>query len=466
MSFKQILLVITIAVVAVVMTACGSAVKGNPKIDDTVYGNGGMQVRKGNFVYFMNGFYGVDEITDKTNKDGKVVRGGIYRVELNDGALPVDKDGNITGAVQIVSKITCYEFGGFYIYDNYIYYASPNNQKDKSGTLLKDRVDFYRCKIDGTNNTRIYTTESSYSSVQFNVAKLSKDAKNASTYLTILDGSNLISFEFSKDKNKGKTKIAEDVTGVAWSEISTYEYNQSATAFEKTVFFTQATVDTNKISSYNLTTQETKVIVDNNTASFTLKGCKASKIYYEKAQNGSTVFASNTLGASFENSENIYYNNSYSNYFVVGGEQGEFEGGVIATNDSGTYFVKIGANGETSRTTIASKKYNILFSSGSKIYVRESAVQIYVIDLTDATFEAKAILGSSVEGKNDASKYVDFDGRFITYLASNKVDDKTTYYTHIVDLAQYDEADGYFDAFVGEYAKGEKPKKDDTDSSK
>ena len=91
-------------------------------------------------------------------------------------------------------------------------------------------------------------------------------------------------------------------------------------------------------------------------------------------------------------------------------------------------------------------------------------VQIYVIDLTDTTFEAKAILGSSVEGKNDASKYVDFDGRFITYLASNKVDDTTTYYTHIVDLSQYDEADGYLDVFVGEYAKGEKPSTDDTDS--
>ena len=466
MSFKQILLVITMAVIAVAMTACGSAVKGNPKIDDTIYGNGGMQVRKGNFVYFMNGFYGVDEITDKSNKDGKVVRGGIYRIELDNGALPVDEDGNLTGAVQIVSKITCYEFGGFYIYDDYIYYASPNNQKDKSGTLLKDRVDFYRCKIDGTNNTRIYTTESAYSSVQFNVEKLDKDAKNASTYLTVLDGSDLIAFEFGKNKNGAKIRIADKVTGVAWSEISTYEYNQSATAFEKTVFFTQATADTNKISSYNLTTEETKVVVDNNTASFTLKGAKAGKIYYEKTQNGSTIFASNSLGQSFENSENVYYNNSYSNYFVVGGEEGDYEGGVIATNDSGTYFVKTGANGETSRQTVANKKYNILFASGAKIYVRDTAVQIYVIDLTDSTFEAKEILDSSVEGKNDASKYVDFDGRFITYLASNKVDDTTTYYTHIVDLMQYDEADGYLDVFAGKYANGEEPKTEEENSNK
>ncbi len=461
MSFKQILLIITVAVVAIAMTACGSAVKGNPKVDDTVYGNGGMQVRKGNFVYFANGFYSVDDITDKTNKDGKVVRGGIYRVELNDGALPLDEDGNVTGAVQIVSKITCYEFGGFYIYDNYIYYATPNNQKDKSGTLLKERVDFYRCKIDGSDNKRLYTTNSSYSSVQFNVTKFNKDAKNASTYLTILDGTDLIYFEFSKGKNNGKTKIAEEVTGAVWSEISTYEYNQNSTAFEQTVFFTQATTDTNKISSYNLVSGENKVIVDNNTASFTLKACKAGKIYYEKTQNGSTVFASNTLGKSFENSENIYYNNSYSNYFVVGGEQGDFEGGVIASNDSGTYYVKTGANGETSRTTIADKTYNVLFSNGSKIYVRESAVQIYVIDLIDKKFEAKEILGSDVEGKSDGNKYVDFDGRFITYLASNEVDGTTTYYTHLIDLSQYDEAEGYLDVFVGEYAKGEKPSTDD-----
>ncbi len=464
MSFKQILIVITLAVVAVAMTACGSSITENPKTDDTVYGNGGMQVRKGDFVYFMNGFYGIDEVKDTSNKNGKVVRGGIYRVQLKDGALPVDENGNIVDATAIISKITCYEFGGFYIYDDYIYYATPNDQKDKKGNLLKSYVDFFRCKIDGSDNQRIYTTDSEYSNVQFNVVKYNKDAKNASTYLMVLDGVKLISYEFQNGSNKGKTVLAEEVTGVAWNKISTYTAGQDATEFEKNIYYTQATVDTNKICKVNIVSGETKTVIDDNTTSFTLKDCKGGKLYYEKAVSGSTVFASNTLGASFEGGETVIYNNSYSNYTVVGSSEGEFEGGVIATNDNGTYYVKTGRNGETDRITVASKKYNILFVDGAKVYVRESSAQIYVIDLTDAEFEAKEVLASDVAGKVDGSKYVDFDGRFITYLAENKVGETTTYYTHIVDLTQFDEADGYFDSFAGEYADGEKPETDKDES--
>lgn len=464
MSFKQILIVITLAVVAVAMTACGSSITENPKTDDTVYGNGGMQVRKGDFVYFMNGFYGIDEIKDTSNKNGKVVRGGIYRVQLKDGALPVDEDGNIVDAIAIISKITCYEFGGFYIYDDYIYYATPNDQKDKKGNLLKSYVDFFRCKIDGSDNQRIYTTDSEYSNVQFNVVKYNKDAKNASTYLMVLDGAKLISYEFKNGSNKGKTVLAEEVTGVAWNKISTYTAGQDATEFEKNIYYTQATVDTNKICKVNIVSGETKTVIDDNTTSFTLKDCKGGKLYYEKVVSGSTVFASNTLGASFEGGETVIYNNSYSNYTVVGSSEGEFEGGVIATNDSGTYYVKNGRNGETDRITVASKKYNILFVDGAKVYVRESGAQIYIIDLTDAKFEVKEVLASDVAGKVDGSKYVDFDGRFIAYLAENKVGETTTYYTHIVDLTLFDEADGYFDSFAGEYADGEKPETDKDES--
>lgn len=465
MSFKQVLLVITLAVVAVAMTACGTSIKDNPKASDTVYGNGGMQVRVGDYVYFMNGFYGIDDVKDGSNKYGKVVRGGIYRVQLQDGALPVDEDGNITDVVAIVPKITCYEFGGFYIYDNYIYYASPNTQKDKKGNLLKNCVDFYRCKIDGSGNTRIYTTSAEYSSVQFNVVKFNKDEKNASTYLTILDGTDLISYEFKNGKNKGKTELATEVTGVVWNEVSNYVAGQGATELEQNVYYTQATVDTNKICKVNLVTGETKTVIDDNTSSFSLKAFTANKLYYERTLNGNTVFASNTLGADFYGSESVIYNNSYSNYYVVGSSEGSYNGGVVATNDSGTYFVANGNNGETDRVTISSTKYNILFNNGSKLYVRESNAQIYVIDLNGADFTATEVLASDVEGKNDGSKYVDFDGRFITYLASNKVDDTTTYYTHIVDMAQFDEADGYFDAFIGKYAKGEQPETEDEETT-
>lgn len=465
MSFKHIFTVFLLAVVAVVMTACGfNPVKDNPSEYASIYGNGGMQIRKGDYIYFVNGFYGIDEVESSDTKFGKAERGAIYRTKLVDGALQINEDGELTDVDVIVPKIVGYEVSSFYIFGDHIFYASPNNEKDKYGELTKNKVDFFRCEIDGSNNSRIYTTTSEHSQVQFNVVSYANGQNRFKTFLLVLDGDKLLTFRFENGKNKGKTVIAESgVSSVAWLKqqnfVNNGQKNTGVTSAEsQKVYFTQSGEDilTNKIASYDLLTEETKDIVNDGLSTFTLKDYQNGKIYYEKAKGGSTQFVVATLAGAFN--ESVIFYNSYSDYFVLSDDEGQFAGGVLATNDNGTYYVPNGGNGAENKVTIADKKYNILFANGSQVYVRESDAQIKMFDLTDETFETKNILVEGVVGKFDGKKYVDFDGRFITYLAESKSGDSTFYYTHLVDLTSFD-GENYQDIFVGEYAEDEDPNK-------
>ncbi len=467
MSIKQILTFITLGIIIITMTACGSKfVKDNPDTNASIYGNGGMQVRKGDYLYFVNGFFGIEDVTSKDTKYGNVVRGGIYRTKLDNGNLVYDDDGQLVDCDQIVSKIVGYEGGGFYIYDDYIYYATPNNEKDKYGELTKKLVDIYRCKINGDDNTRIYTTSSEYSSVSYNVAKIKKSDNSYATYLMILDGDKLVVYEFDGKKNKGQKVVCEkDVDSVAWLEQKNYIYSQDSgnvSDVNKYIYYTQTKTNSNSLNKYNLITGQVTTLADDNISKYSLKALKNDKLYYENTKNGLTVFASNDLNTDFSSGEKIIAYNSYKSYYVMD-EGGAYEGGILMTNDSGMYFIKFGESGDGGRVKISSTAYNILFVDGSKVYVRSDNIQINVIDLQDSSYKETAILGSEVAGKYDGSKYVDYDGRFIVYYCEVVAEDGTNYYTHFVDLTKIGENDLYVDTFVGKYADNEQPKKEEED---
>jgi len=469
MSIKQIFTVVILAVVAICMTACGfNPVKDNPAKDASIYGNGGMEVRKGDYIYFVNGFYGISEVTYSDTKHGNAVRGAIYRTKLVDGALQKNEDGELTDIDCIVPKIVGYEMDGFFIYDNKIFYASPNNEKNKYGELKKNKVDIFCCDIDGDNNKRLYTTSAEYGSVKFNVFKVAVSNKSYSVFVNILDGDKLVTIEFKTGKNQGKTTIAsEGVSSVAWLEQPNYindgVVNSGVVSDKyKKIYYTVADENslTNKIMCYDLIAKQNIVLANDNVNTYTLKALKNEKLYYEKAFSGVTNFVSNALGENFVGGETEILFNSYKDYFVMDENDGAYAGGIIAVGESATYFVPSGDNGINNRKTISSvNAYSLLFVNGSKLYVRNGGVQIQVIDLADENFEAKNILSSEATGKSDAGKYVDFDGRFIVYYGESKTGDKTYYYTHLVDLTMENEDGTYKDEAVAKYAKGEVPDK-------
>jgi len=166
---KKRKIAVTIALAAVItatpaLAACSGDHYSEVKFEaqDTSYAvtsQGGSAVSYGNYVYFINGTRGYDDTEGNANVWGEAVKGGLYRAELKGKA--VEKDGLKTFAptaddkgyefvyeekedyfkkpidVVTTTKIALktigtsgYSQGGIFIYDDYVYFASPNNQKN------------------------------------------------------------------------------------------------------------------------------------------------------------------------------------------------------------------------------------------------------------------------------------------------------------------------------------------------
>jgi hypothetical protein len=217
-------------------------IQGDPQ--DTGYqvvGNGGSAVQYGNYIYFINGAKGYEDTDGKNNIFGEVEKGALYRAALlgdkvendrfgNTFALKRDADGSglslaarksadykgdeiYVADVQLVAPKVIgtggYAGGGIFIFDDYLYYASPHNLKDKSGNVKYQYTDFFRMSLDGKTTQKLYTTAKDTQSSPYNFY-IYKDA----VFVTVLEGTDLMSIKF--DKRSGKKldtmRLCENVT--------------------------------------------------------------------------------------------------------------------------------------------------------------------------------------------------------------------------------------------------------------
>ena len=148
-----------------VFAGCGGnkGLTDNPATNANITGNGGYAIRKGDYLYYVNGF--VDNYTTelddykKDNVRGKVVYGAIYRTKLTNNSFVKDEKGFLEKSECVVSKVVGYDQGGFYIVGDYIYYATPYMNVDANGVIQNTRISFNRINIDGTGNKEFYITK-------------------------------------------------------------------------------------------------------------------------------------------------------------------------------------------------------------------------------------------------------------------------------------------------------------------
>ncbi len=146
-----LVLALSLALVACNAYKWDSIGPGEPNA--TVESNGGYAVKQGKYLYYVNGFDG----TDADNTFGTPVKQAILRSEVTekDGTLTVDK----TTTKVVVPKTVLYSSsvkdGGIAVFGEWIYYATPNYDKDKTGTASTTDIDFMRTKIDGSVTQKI-----------------------------------------------------------------------------------------------------------------------------------------------------------------------------------------------------------------------------------------------------------------------------------------------------------------------
>lgn len=222
-----IICVLLVGVMAVSLVACNENYKqdaiGTDLSDRTVESNGGLAVRVGKYVYFINGYADVAG----ENDFGQAVKGAIMRVELDNGA---PKAGSL---VTIVPK-NVYNTNtnvGLTVSGDYIYYTSPSVEKGSSGEAKTSNMWIMRTKLDGTG-TQVLVKLEDYTT----------NFRIAGNYLVYQDAErNLHAIDLNSKKLKDEI-VKEEIS----SAMLSYAY---ASAIPEAVFFT--TTAENKTETHN-----------------------------------------------------------------------------------------------------------------------------------------------------------------------------------------------------------------------
>ncbi len=248
---KKIITIIAIALICTLgFTGCAGDHYNNDnhaKIDgvqDTSYevvGNGGSAVQYGNYIYFVNGTRGYSDTDGTNNVYGQVIKGALYRAELvgeadSNGNFVVKRDSesgiklvsekgisydnkeiNVVD-VQLISSKTVgsegYADGGLFIYNEYLYVASPCNSKDSEGVVMADYNEFFRVNLKTGVTQKLVTSTTANKGQPF--AFYYRNGKIYLTFVETGDDNYIVSavIDESTGNVTEKNKIADKVTDV------------------------------------------------------------------------------------------------------------------------------------------------------------------------------------------------------------------------------------------------------------
>lgn len=257
-----------------------------------VESNGGYAVKQGKYVYYLNGYEG----TDAANEWGKPVKQSIVRSEIKDGVI----DLKTTRIVVPKSIYNASANGGFSIFGEWIYYATPNYDRDKNGNASTTDTDFMRTKIDGSVTQLIGRINVRNAEYLFTPKRILYYTSNTISYI-----------DFSKMKTnsnikngKGATEgvLAQNVSSVVWKD-----------GWDE-IFYTQTVTGDNSYKNYNelcsikIDGSDKRILATENT--YLGEGEEASK-------NPQKVFKFNLRDMCIEGDEDnksatIYYTKTYS----------------------------------------------------------------------------------------------------------------------------------------------------------
>lgn len=251
MNKKKVTTIIALALVVVVamvtLAACNpykwSSVGGGDSTA-TVISNGGYYVEQGGYAYFINGYVGDND----DNTWGTPYKQSIMRAVINeDGTIDNDT------AVVVVPKSIYNEYsgGGFAIFGEWIYYATPNNEEDRTGTASTTYTDFMRTKIDGSVTQRIGTVASREYEYIFTPTRIIYVTGSSTYTISYFDFSGMSSTK-ATDNGSGAYSgtLASNVSSYVWGYD--VEWNSSdGTVVSDYIFYTQTNTDDDSYRHYN-----------------------------------------------------------------------------------------------------------------------------------------------------------------------------------------------------------------------
>lgn len=337
---------------ALSLTGCGgdSYAKASFPEQDTSYAvesQGGSAVSYGNYIYFINGTRGYEDTDGKQNLYGDTVKGGLYRAELNGTKVnatdtvpyatfkPVfdvekqhefkssegkDYDENPIDIVDVtpIAKKTIgtsgYADGGIFIYENYVFFASPYNQKNNLGTVESSRTDFFAQRLSGGTPVKIYTSKAETASAAYSFYYY-----KGAVYLNVFESPNIISVKFNLSSNKASdpNTIKANATSVYFPVRDTYYHGIDNNTPADFIYYVR-NVDTDKDNIRSGTVLETmrpdgseniKLIDSRDT--LTIESVDENMVFYREAVTTTSSSSSSTVTTlRFNNFRDSFYEHS------------------------------------------------------------------------------------------------------------------------------------------------------------
>lgn len=222
-----IICLLLVSAMAFTLVACNENYKQDAVETDfsdrSIESNGGLAVKFGKYLYFINGYADVNA----ENHFGKAVKGAIMRVELEGGAPKADTLTTIVpkNVYNTNTKV------GLTIAGDYIYYTTPSVSKGSDGTAKTANMWIMRTKLDGTG-TQVVVKLEDYTT----------NFRIAGKYLVYQDAEYALHAIDLESKKLEDKVVKEDIS----SAMLTYAYDK---ALPEVVFFT--TVAGNKTDTNN-----------------------------------------------------------------------------------------------------------------------------------------------------------------------------------------------------------------------
>lgn len=447
--------------------------KDNPAVNDVVYGNGSLAVRKGDYLYFANGFMSYEDVGNKNDGSGTSDYASLYRVKLDANGHVVeaekeyDDEGNEifdeTQAIQNVDilckKIVGFESMGLYIFGDYIYFATPNNEKDKELNIQSSLIDFCRTRIDRSSGIeKLYTTESENSNVTYTMYEY----KSGEVILLVKDNTKLVACKIVNGISQGYRVIEDNISSVALPSYTSSD--DIVTELDQSIYYTRS-IDSELDSDKGLT--KGNVFCKLNLSDFTTQVLRADNqtTYSVLATNGNFVTVSKTNsnietmqeGELFAISDFSTTNNdiqlSYSAYTTVLPVDANLGNQIIVYDSTNSAIYKL--NGIASDAQLLySGSATLVSVQGNYLYFIANS-QLYRVNYVEMS-EAEALTSGTILAT--AKNYFSIDEDRIYYLNNYEVNEThehaegdvhAEYYLHMIDLNSFNEDNEVYNHFVG-----------------
>ena len=420
---KKICSILVVLLVGIFLFAgCGKStgLTDNPDTNATVTSNGGSIVKKGDYIYFIGGQKKSEDLTNpKTdNLLGKTTVGAVYRAKIIDGEIQSQTE-------MVVPKVVGFENGGFYIFGDYIYYATPNMGNDNTGNLMNNTVNFCRININGNIKTNKVLNEGV--SIGEN-GQWKAYCINGEVYFVAYTGSSLISVKAGNKKGE-KVVMASDVTSASLPDLDIYSPTNQENApefdnktgleeYNQWIYFTQAH-DSDSESKGNILL---KVKVGSSDSQVISRSDEQEYIYTIKAQRDGYLFYTKKNGAQ-EDSRALLYKSEITNGFDNETKicNAEYENIYILKEGKNIIIVTheetaLMSNDGTNLVSLNNGEITIIGSNGKYLYYYDktdgSIVRINAFDGTKLTLYKD---GDKNSAMTEGGLLVDIAGNYIVF---------------------------------------------------